>query len=351
MDKRSFLKSVGIAMAGCTIGATQAVKAAELLKPTVNKLLKPKILKKGDTLGLITPAGALTDEESITMTREVFEKLGFIVKEGKYIRARYGNLAGTDEQRIEDIHAMFADPTIAGIVCIRGGNGASRLLDRLDYKLVAQNPKVLLGYSDVTALILAFYAKTGLVSFHGAVGTSTWTNQLAKAFEEQFFANKLQEYQNPVAEADNFIRYSNRIQTITPGIVEGPLIGGNLTLLSGLCGSDYLPDFKGAILFLEEVGEGMERMDRMFCQLKNSGILKQIKGFVFGHCTDCTPASGYGSLTMQDILKDYIAPLGIPAYSGARIGHISNQFMLPVGITVRMDASQGRMLMLENALT
>lgn len=350
MDKRSFLKSIGLALAGCAVGTASAVQAAERIQPLGGKLLKAKPLKKGDTIGLITPAGALTDEEAIVTTKEVFEKLGFRVKEGKHIRARYGNLAGTDEQRIADIHAMFADQEVNGIVCIRGGNGASRLLDRLDYDLVARNPKVLLGYSDVTALILAFYAKTGLVSFHGAVGTSTWTNQLAKAFEEQFFENKTQSYQNPEDAADNFIRYNNRIQTINPGVVEGRLIGGNLTLLTGLCGSEYLPDFKDAILFLEEVGEGMERMDRMFCQLKNSGILAQIKGFVFGHCTDCTPASGYGSLTMQQLLQDYIKPLGIPAFSGARIGHISNQFILPVGVQVRMDARQGSMVLLEKAL-
>ena len=351
MDKRSFLKSFALAVAGCAVASPGALQAADIYKPVGPKLLKPRLLKAGDTIGLITPAGALTDEESIRQSREVFEKLGFRIKEGKHIRARYGNLAGTDEERIADIHAMFADKEVQGIVCIRGGNGASRLLDRLDYSLIASNPKVLLGYSDVTALIMAFYAKAGLVSFHGAVGSSTWTKSLAAAFEEQFFANKLQHFRNPSDTSDNFIPYTNRIQTLTAGHVEGPLIGGNLTLLSGLCGSDYLPDFRGAILFLEEIDEGMERMDRMFCQLKNAGILSQIKGFVFGHCTDCSPASGYGSLSMQDILNDYIKPLGIPAFSGARIGHISNQFILPVGVRVRMDANQGTMTLLENALT
>jgi len=146
------------------------------------------------------------------------------------------------------------------------------------------------------------------------------------------------------------IQYDNRIQTLTAGVAEGRLIGGNLTLIAGLCGSDFLPDFTGAILFVEEVEEGIERVDRMFCQLKNAGILSRIKGFVFGHCTDCKPSGGYGSLSLQNVLDDYIKPLGIPAYTGARIGHITNQFILPVGAMARMDAQNGTIQLLEQAL-
>lgn len=350
MDKRDFLKALGFGVAAYATTASTATFAAAGKTDSDLKIRRAKTLQKGDTIGLITPAGALTDEEPITQTREVFQALGFKVKEGAHIRARYGNLAGTDEQRIADIHQMFADPEVQGIVCIRGGNGASRLLDRIDYNLIARNPKVLLGYSDVTALIMAFYAKTGLISFHGAVGSSTWTNKLAKAFDEQFVQNKLQQYENPLDKGDNLIPYNDRITTIRPGIVEGRLIGGNMTLISGLCGSDFLPDFKEAILFLEEVDENIDRVDRMFCQLKNAGILGQIKGFIFGNCTGCKPASGYGSLSFQDLFNDYIKPLGIPAYTGARIGHISNQFILPVGVQARMDADKGTIELLEQAL-
>ncbi|ULT26553.1 LD-carboxypeptidase [Sphingobacterium sp. E70] len=159
--------------------------------------LLAKKLYPGDTIGLITPAGVLDDEESIIIAREIFETLGFKVKEGKHIRSRYGNLAGTDQERIADIHDMFADKAVKAIVCIRGGSGTSRLLDRLDYKMIAQNPKILLGYSDITALILALYAKTGLVTFHGAVGISTWTKKLAEAFNAQFVANKPAVFENP----------------------------------------------------------------------------------------------------------------------------------------------------------
>ncbi|MFD1770906.1 S66 peptidase family protein [Sphingobacterium suaedae] len=317
---------------------------------TRNTRLAPAVLKPGDTVGLITPAGALNEEDAILTTREVFEKLGFRVKEGAHIRERYGNLAGKDEQRVADIHAMFLDGEIKAIVCIRGGNGASRLLDKLDYELIARHPKVLLGYSDVTALLMAFYAKSGLISFHGAVGTSTWSHTLADAFKRQFYQNELSHFENPPAVADNFIRYNDRIRTLHPGVAEGVLLGGNLTLLSGLCGSPYLPDFKGAILFLEEVDEDTARLDRMFCQLKNAGILADVKGIIFGNCTNCKPAHGYGSLTLDQLLEDYIKPLHVPAYTGARIGHINNQFILPIGVRVRMDADKGTIDLLEKAL-
>lgn len=349
MDKRTFLKSLGFGIGGMML-SDGAISAAKDAAYSVKKLLKAKLLKAGDTIGIITPAGALGDEEAITMTKEVLTYFGFRVKEGKYIRQRYGNLAGTDEERLHDLHAMFVDKSVDGILCIRGGNGASRLLPKIDYELIRQNPKVLLGYSDITALILAFYHKVGLVSFHGMVGISKWTNYTAGLFKDQFIDNKLAVYQNPTKSDAQIIQYNDRIQTITPGVVEGVVLGGNLTLLSGLCGTPYLPDFKDAILFLEEIDEETERVDRMFCQLMNSGILSQIKGFIFGKCTNCGPGGGYGSLTVEQILNDYIKPLGIPAYAGAMIGHITDQFVMPVGVRARMDASTGKIEYLEKSL-
>jgi len=347
MNKRSFLKSLGLGVMGFPlIGKSDALATVNLLAP----ILKGSVLKAGDTIGIITPASALGNEETITTTKEVLQYFGFKVKEGKYIRERYGNLAGTDDQRLADLHDMFADKSVQGILCIRGGSGASRLLGRIDYDLIARNPKVLLGYSDITALIMALYAKIGLVTFHGPVGASTWSNFVAKTFTDQFIDNKLVTFSNPVNKGESIVQYKDRISTINPGIVEGKLLGGNLTLISGLCGSPYLPDFKDSILFLEEINESPEKVDRMFCQLMNAGILKQIKGFVFGKCTDCSPSAGYGSLNLDQILRDYIKPLGIPSYSGAVIGHIDNQFLLPVGVKVRMDADKGTIEFLEKAL-
>lgn len=347
MNKRDFLKRIGIG-AGAMVFSKFA--GADDYIITARSLLKGRVLKPGDTIGLIAPAGAVEDEESITMAKEVFTYFGFSVKEGGHIRARYGNLAGTDEQRLEDLHTMFADNSIQAIVCIRGGNGASRLLNRIDYDLIGRNPKILLGYSDVTALLLAFYTKVGLVSFHGVVGISTWSNYVAQLFKDQFFDNKLACFENPKKSDTQIIQYKDRIQTINPGIAEGIMIGGNLTLLAGLCGTPYLPDFTGKILFVEEIDEKSDRLDRMFCQLMNAGILSKIKGFIFGKCTNCGPSGGYGALTVEQMLNDYIKPLGIPAYSGAMIGHIADQFLMPVGLLARMDASLGKIEYLEKSL-
>lgn len=347
MNKRSFIKSLGLGLAALPVfGTPEAVAISNQVKT----ILKGKVLKAGDTIGIITPASALGDEQAITITKEVLEYFGFRVKEGKYIRARYGNLAGTDEQRLEDLHGMFADPEVQGILCIRGGSGASRLLAKIDYKLIADHPKALIGYSDITALIMAFQAKVGLVTFHGPVGTSNWSNFVAKTFTDQFIDNKLVTFSNPEKKEDTIVQYKDRINTITPGIAQGKLLGGNLTLISGLCGSPYLPDFKDSILFLEEVNESPEKVDRMFCQLRNAGILDQIKGFVFGKCTDCSPSGGYGSLNLDQILNDYIKPLGIPSYAGAVIGHINDQFLLPVGVKVKLNADKGTIEILEKAL-
>lgn len=348
MNKRAFLKSLSLVAVGVPVLAYAQETYVETTAD--QKKLRAQVLRQGDTIGLIAPAGAIDTEESIAMTKEIFETFGFKVKEGKHIRARYGNLAGKDDQRLADIHSMFADQEVKAIVCIRGGAGASRLLPHIDYQLIASNPKVLLGYSDITALIMAFYKKAGLISFHGAVGISTWSNTVAKNFENQFFLNQPIQFANPTEKGDNFIQYKERITTLKSGQATGTLLGGNLTLLSGLCGSAYLPDFKNAILFLEEVDENIERVDRMFCQLKLAGILDQIKGFVFGKCTNCGPAGGYGSLTLEQVLNDYIKPLGIPAYSGAMIGHIANQFILPVGAQVKIDADKGTITLLEKVL-
>lgn len=349
MEKRAFLKSVALSLLSIPVSG-MGLPTGDKNELYSQAALLATRLKLGDTIGLITPAGVLDEEESISIAREIFETQGFKVKEGKHIRSRYGNLAGTDQERIADLHDMFADKTVKAIVCIRGGSGTSRLLDRLDYKLISNNPKILLGYSDITALILALYAKTGLVTFHGAVGISTWTKKLAEAFKAQFVANQPAIFENPKLKGDTIIQIKDRIATIHPGIVEGILLGGNMTVLTGLCGSPYLPDFKDKILFIEEVDEDMERIDRMFCQLKNAGILGVVKGFIFGKCTNCKPSAGYGSVTLDQLFSDYIKPLKIPAYTGAVIGHIAEQFILPVGAKVRVDASLGTIALMEPAL-
>lgn len=347
MKKRDFIRTLGLGAAAPFMMSSRAralAPAGELPDPVY-----PSLLKTGDTVGLISPSAAIAGELPFQLAVETFEALGFRVKTGKHIRERFGHLAGHDEQKLEDLHGMFADPDVKAVICLRGGSGAARLLPKLDYDLIAENPKIFLGYSDITALHCAIHIQTGLITFHGPMGTSQWPSLVAGQFDSLFVKGELLEYKNPVHKGDDLIPRSNRTLTITPGVTSGRLLGGNLTVLTGIAGSAYYPDFEGSILFLEDIGEQLYRVERMFSQLKLSGTLDKLKGLIFGKCSDCDPGSGYGSLTLDEILDDYIKPLGIPAYQGALIGHIREQFILPVGARVEMNAGEGTFRLTEQA--
>lgn len=318
---------------------------------TKAKALKPAALKKGDTIGLVCPAYSAFVKEDVQITIESLEVLGFKVKQGDHIFDRYGYLAGSDEDRAADINKMFADKSINGIMAMHGGWGCARILPLLDYKTIQQNPKVFIGYSDITALLLGIYAKTGLITFHGPVGSSTWNNFSVDNFKNMLMEGSVVQMNNPTKKGDNLVQVDDRIYTINAGKATGRLIGGNLTVLSHILGSPYVPDFKNSILFLEDVGEDLYRIDRMITQLKLAGILNQISGFVFGKCTDCLPSKGgYGSLTMEDIFEDHIKPLKIPSFSGAMIGHIKDKFTVPVGLEATIDAGSGSITLSEAAV-
>lgn len=331
MNKRTFLRTLGFGVASTPFWNSSWISDRQPLFQTTVPLLYPKTLQRGDTVGIITPSSPLVDDEGYSIAESNFKQLGLPLKWGLHVGKKYGYLAGTDEERLADLHSMFSDPKIKAIVCLRGGSGAARLLDRLDYALIARNPKIFMGYSDITAYHQAIYTQTGLVTFHGAVANSVWTPMVTNQFEQLFFHGK----------PPGYITDPYEIRTITPGIAEGRLLGGNLTVLTGIAGSRYFPQFKDSILFLEDIGEQPYRIDRMLSQLALSGALSSISGFVFGKCTDCGAKSIRNSLTLEQILDHYIKPLGIPAYQGAWIGHIDEQFILPVGVKAHMDADQG----------
>ena len=341
MDRRTFLGSA--ALAASLLPWSGIASAAS---PVRGRLL-PVPIAKGDTIGLVSPSSATDDSFNLQLAREAMEVLGFKVKPGPHLGSRHGHLAGTDAERAGDLNAMFADPGVKAIVCTRGGSGAARLLPLLDYDSIRRNPKVLLGYSDITALHSAIHAKTGLVSFHGQIGSGSWNRFNADQFRRVLLDRELVEYRNKTDIGDDLVQRQNRTITIRGGKARGELVGGNLTVLTALAGSPYLPDFTGRILFLEDVGEAPYRVDRMFSTLKLMGALDRIAGFVFGECTDCKPGDGYGSLTLEQILDHYILPLGIPAYRGAMIGHIREQFIVPVGGRVELDADAGTFRLLE----
>ena len=338
-----------IQMIGLSIGATQVPMtfASGLFSKSS---LKPSRLKAGQTIGLINPAGATFHPEDVIIAKETFAALGLKMKPGSHLLDRYGYLAGTDKARAADVNSMFSDPEVDAIFTLRGGWGCNRILGKLDYKTIEKNPKILMGYSDITSLLLALNAKSNLVTFHGPVGVSTWNEYSTSYVRRLLFQAEAYTMSNPIETGDNLAQVDNRILHINSGKARGKLLGGNLAVLSAMIGSGYLPDFKDNILFLEEVGEDIYRIDRMLTQLKLAGILDEISGFVFGKCNRCEAGDGYGSLTLEEVLADHIEPLGIPAWFGSMIGHVEDKFTLPVGVTAEIDAERGSITLLEPAV-
>lgn len=341
MDRRDFFAVTGF---GLSLAFTQ--QQAPLRAPKT----KPKRLSQGDTVALVNPAGATAHRVDIEIVTESFEALGLHVKHGKHLMDRYGYLAGTDEERASDVNAQFADEGVDAVVAVRGGWGCARILPLIDYEQIRKNPKILIGYSDVTALLLAVYSRADLITFHGPVGLGPWNSFTVDYFKKLLFDAKAVTLKNPTYLGNNLTQIYDRVQTITPGRTTGKLLGGNLTVLSAVVGSPYLPDWNGAILFLEDIGEDIYRIDRMLTQLKLAGILEAVSGLIFGKCTDCEPGEGYGSLTLEQLFDDHIKPLGIPAWQGAMIGHIANKFTVPEGIEAAIDAEEGTIRLLGPAV-
>ena len=341
--RRHVLQTIGAAAGG-------ALLMPRSLHAGTPSIRKPPRLQSGDTVGLINPAGITYEKMDFDIVTETLKALGLAWKFGAHVADRRGYFAGTDADRASDVNAMFADPDVDAIMTVRGGWGCNRILHMLDYDLIAQHPKILVGYSDVTSLLVACQAKTGLVTFHGPVGTSTWNQFSVGYFKRVLMEGKADTFQNPRVIGDSLAQTRDRIQTITSGTARGTLIGGNLSVLTAMVGSPYLPPWENVILFLEDVGEEIHRIDRMLTQLRLAGILGRLAGLVFGKCTDCKPSDGYSSFTLEEIFGDLIKPLGIPAFTGAMIGHIENKFTVPLGVQAEIDAAEGTIRMLESAV-
>ncbi len=344
--RRRFLETAGLAALALPAGARPAAPATAARPAPV----RPARLRPGDTVGLVAPARAFHLRSEIETARLVVEGLGLKPRLGPNFARRYGYLAGRDEERAADVNALFGDPEVKGILAGQGGWGCARLLPHLDFDLIRRNPKVLLGYSDLTALLLAIHARTGLVTFHGPTALSDWSAFTLDWARRVLFEGEAPTYRNVLLEDGRLVPRRWRTQVVTPGRASGRLLGGNLTVLSHLLGTPYLPDFEGSLLFLEDVHEEVYRVDRMLTQLGQAGVLKQARAVAWGTCTDCEPGEGYGALTLEELLDDHVRPLGVPAYAGAMIGHIDDQFTLPLGLPAELDAEAGTLRLLEPAV-
>ena len=313
--------------------------------------IKPMHLQKGDTAALISSGFRVNTTQDVQFATERLQALGLKVIYGKSILHQTGYFAGSDKQRAADVNAMFANPNVKAIIELRGGWGSARILKYLNFPMIQRNPKIFMGFSDITSLLLAIHEKTGLITFHGPMaGAFPWTHYTVNYLKKILFTGKAITMTNPIVKSDDLAITTDRIQTIHSGVVSGEILGGNLTVLVSMLGSPYLPSFKNKILFVEDTGEDVYQIDRMLTQLQTAGVLKQISGFIFGQCTGCTAKVSYGSYRLQQVLQQHIAPLGIPAWNGAMIGHLANIFTIGEGEKVRINASKGTITMLQSAV-
>lgn len=308
--------------------------------------VKPPRLRPGDLIGLVSPASRIADAGRVERAVRYLEGLGYRVRVAPNALKQNAYLAGTDEERASDIHEMFEDSRVRAIFCIRGGYGSPRILPLLRYRLIARNPKIFVGYSDITVLHLAFWRKAGLVTFHGPMAGVDLADPM-DSFTEELFWGLLTSPQRrgPVAFPDP------PPVTLVPGRASGRLLGGNLALLCSIIGTGYLPDFSRALLYLEDVGEDPYRVDRMFTHLRGSRLLSAAGGVLLGQFTDCVPRDASSpSFSVEEVLREYAVASGKPTLGAVPFGHERRKMTIPVGIRARLSAHDGVLEYLEGSV-
>jgi len=301
-------------------------------------------------VGLVLPATAAFEADSIALAKEQLEAIGLKVQIGPHAYDQWGYFAGHDRDRAGDINRMFADDSIAGIVCYTGGWGSPRVLPYLDYELIARKPKVIIGYSDISALLNAIHKKTRLITFHGPVGGSNFEPYSLENFRRVVMtAEPAGLLQPPEKKPAELVDRTNRIVRLAPGKATGRLVGGNLTMVTSIMGTPYEVETAGKILFLEDIHEEVYRIDRMLSQLALGGRLDHLAGFVFGRCTQCEVKGP--SFSLEEILRDRFGSLGVPALSGLSFGHVEQKLTLPIGAMATLDADAGTLRIDEAAVS
>lgn len=304
-------------------------------------MIRPKPLKEGDKIGLIGPCSP-TPEDRIEPSIKVMKELGFKVVLGESCTGYHGFLSGSDELRASDINRMFNDKSIKGIFAIRGGYGAARLLDMLDYEMIAKNPKVFAGYSDVTTLHNVFNKKCNLITFHTPMPSTELYKGVDSYTMDYFRKNIFRE--EPLGVLKN--PDGQEIKTLVGGKAKGKLVGGNLSLVVSSLGTPYEINTKGKILFLEDVDESPYRIDRMLLQLKQSGKFKDAAGIILGAWTNCEAEEGENSLCLIEVFEELIKPENKPTIYNLACGHCMPTMSLPLGSKVTVDGDKREVIVL-----
>lgn len=347
-NRRDFLSGVGAAAASASLARAARANGEE--SPA---LIKPRKLKPGDTVGLITPATPTSDPDKIALAIRTAKYFGLNVKVGKHVGRRSGYFGSPVSERLDDLHAMFRDPEVRGVFAMRGGYGAMHLLDVVDYDLIRRNPKILLGYSDITALHLAFQKKARLVTLHGPTMLSDFSGYTVEHLKRALFDSRpLGKLTNPPEPHE--LRPSHALRAVVPGRASGPLVGGNLTLISTLMGTPYEVETRGKIFLIEDVGEEPYRIDRYLTQMKLAGKFDGCAGVVFGECVECAPRDYKPSLgsnfSLGEVVDAHLGGLKVPVLAGLTFGHTTDQLTLPLGVNATLDADAGTLTVAESAL-
>lgn len=306
-------------------------------------LIRPVPLRPGDTVGIVAPASPPRIPEMVDRALAAVERLGYRGRLGRHVRNRHGFLAGSDEERAEDLMRMFLDDEVRAIFCLRGGYGSGRLLHLLDYKCIQNHPKIFVGYSDLTALQVALATRAGLGVFHGPTLDSTFIGQDRQSFSVR---RLLQTISNPEpAGSLAGMERGGAVRVLRGGVAQGRLMGGNLAVWCGLIGTGFLPSLEGAVFFFEEVNEAPYRIDRFLTQLVLGRHLDKVAGIAVGHCRGCEPTQDQEECDYQqsldDVLRDRLLPLGVPVIAGLPFGHASNNATLPFGCMATLDGEGG----------
>lgn len=307
-------------------------------------MFKPKALKLGDTIGIIAPSSP-ADIDKVYKARSYINNMGFKVKLGKSCFETWGYLSGVDSIRAEDLDNMFADKEVDGILCLRGGYGASRILDKINFNIVKDNPKIFVGYSDITVLHTSFNQICDLVTFHGPMAASNMSDEIDQFTIDSFL--KAITSTDPLGNIENPI--NEKIGCLVPGEATGEITGGNLALIAGTLGTPYEINAKGKLLLIEEVEEEPYRVDRMLTQLALAGKFKDANGIILGDFKNCTPKEYVNSLSLMEVFQSTIVPFNKPTIYNLKAGHSFQKITIPFGVEAKMVSDEGKLTILERA--
>jgi len=297
-------------------------------------IIKPQRLGQGDRIGVIAPAGPV-NESDLQPGLSMLESSGFAVYVAPHVYYRHGYLAGDDEMRLADLHAIFEDKEIKAVLCARGGYGSLRILDRINYGLIKENPKIIAGYSDITALLMGIQRKTGLVTFHGPM-----VQEFASGDKNNW--NSL----CSLISSNKPLKMDLREGTVLiQGSAVGPLIGGNLSMIIHLLGTPFLPFLDGCILFIEEKGESLYRLDRMLTHFALSGQLQGISGLIAGEFVGCGDR-----FAVNRLLMDKLSDMGVPLITGLSVGHGAKNLALPIGVMADLNTDLMTLTIMEECV-